>query len=34
MVKKIFVFLAEMKSLLYSVSARIERPPAPGNAHS
>lgn len=34
MVKKIFVFLAEMKSLLYSVSARTVRPPAPGNAHS
>lgn len=34
MVKKIFVFLAEMKSLLYSVSARIVRPPALGNAHS
>lgn len=34
MVKKIFVFLAEMRSLLYSLSARIVRPPAPGNAHS
>lgn len=34
MVKKIFVFLAEMRSLLYSASARIVKPPAPGNAHS
>lgn len=32
-VKKIFVFPAEMKSLLHSVSAGTVRPPAPGNAY-
>lgn len=32
-VKKIFVFLAEMRSLLCAASAGIARPPVPGNAH-
>lgn len=32
-VKKIFVFLAEMRSLIRSVSAGITNPPVPGIAH-
>lgn len=32
-VKKIFVFPAEMRSLLRSVSAGTVRPPVPGNAY-